>query len=105
MYALGLCENKTGDAAASRTAATGAFCSWIIQTKKPRQGVLLILHSLLLLDFENTYNPISMQTSTEHWRQSEGEKDAIKDEGRQGPRTSVSAQVFRPEFPLLQPQF
>ena len=29
------------------------------------------------------------------------EVSAIEDEGRQGPRTSV----FRPEFPLLQPQF
>ena len=84
MYDLGLCESKTGDAAASRTAATGAFCSWIIQTEEPRQGFLLIHHSPLLLDFENAYNPISMQTSTVHWRQSEGDKDAIKDEGRQG---------------------
>lgn len=84
MYDLGLCESKTGDAAASRTAATGAFCSWIIQTEEPGQGFLLILHSPLLLDFENAYNPISMQTSTVHWRQSEGDKDAIKDEGRQG---------------------
>lgn len=92
MYALGLCENKTGDAAATRTAATGIFCSWIIWTEKPSQGFLLILHSPLLLDFENTYNPISKQTSTVHWRQREGEKDAIKDEGRQGPWTNVSAQ-------------
>lgn len=92
MYALDLCENRTGDAAATGTAAPRVFCSWIIWTEKPSQGFLLILHSLLLVDFENTYNPISKQTSTVHWRQSEGEKDAIKDEGRQGPWTNVPAQ-------------
>lgn len=94
MCALGLCENKNGDAAASTVAATEAFCSWILWTEKPRQGLLLTLHSPCwqILRIPATPSPCSLQCTLRAERGGEGSCQGWREAAGQGPWTSAQAQ-------------